>query len=527
MSKRAYLIPRRHVLKGMGAAVALPMLEIMSPAVLSAAARKAQARAVRLCVLYKGCGFYPHTWDIAGGTETEFSLSPNLSPLQDFQEDILVLRNLDHIYGNRNGGHLVAPSLSMTGDLPDKQHKSYHSFDQIVADEIGHQTPVKSLQLTADNVWKQHPWLNYLSHDKDGNKLAGQRDPQLVFDSLFRTSGNAEQLAKTQSVLDEIKESSNLVLKKASAADKQTLEQYFAAIREAEQQVERFREHDQQVGALELGEMEPHLGGRIKAMLDIIALSFWTDTTRVISMVMANTNSRIHYNFMGVKEEFHYLSHYSRNRGVIPNYNKVNNWHTAQVAYLLNKLKSYREGEQDVLHNSIVLYMSGIKHGDYHTLNDIPVVVAGNGGGDIKTGRHVFYPEPTPFPNLLLKLMDIMGVQREKLGQSTGHLGGVCDLANFPAANVDDGSWKVLEDTGQKIRAKGLLTVSDDINDTNAYYLRLSNQQSVEIRLPFMVAHRMQFDSNVGRVITIDGSYKSKDGQPIVDRLTYERSYQP
>jgi hypothetical protein len=169
--------------------------------------------------------------------------------------------------------------------------------------------------------------------------------------------------------------------------------------------------------------------------------------------------------------------------------------------------------------------MSGIKHGDFHTLTDIPVVVAGNGGGQIKTGRHVMYPEPTPFPNLLLKLMDVMGVQREKLGQSTGHLDGVSSLANFKSRNVDDGSWKVLEDSGKKIRAKGLLTVSDDINDTTVYYLRLSNKQSLEIRIPFLAAHKIELDSNVGRVITIDGSYSTKQGRQIIDRLTYERSH--
>ena len=492
MARRSYLIPRRHVLKGLGAAVALPLLDIMSPAVTSAAGKKRDA-AVRLCVLYKGCGFYPHTWDIAGGTETEFTLSPNLAPLKEFQEDLLVLGNLDHVYGKHNGSHLPAPSLSMTGAMPDKQHKSYHSVDQIVADEIGHLTPVKSLQLTADNMWKQHPWLNYLSHDRYGNHLAGQHDPRLVFNALFRNSGNTQYLETTASVLDDVKDNAQAVLKKASARDRETLSQYFAAIRDAEQQIDKFRAHGGRTGELVQETYDSHLGGKIKAMLDLIALSFWTDTTRVVSMMMANTNSRCHYDFIGVKEEFHYLSHYSRNRGCIPHYNKVNNWHTAQFAYLLERLKSYEEDGADILHNSVILYMSGIKHGDHHTFTNLPVVVAGAGGGRIQTGRHVVYPQPTPFPNLLLTLVDLMGVRRDKVGESTGRLSGIESAAGFKPTHVDDGGWQVLADDGRKLRAKGLLTVSDDINDTNAYYLVLSNKQRLEIRLPFLTAWKMNW----------------------------------
>ena len=150
MTNQAYLISRRHLLRGMGtAAIGLPLLEIMSPAISTASVRaKSESNAKRLCVLYKGCGVFPHAWDIAGGTETEFELSSLLQPLDAVKDDLLVLSNLDHLFGKNNGGHLVAPSLSMTGALPDKSKKSYSSIDQIVAEKIGKQTPVKSLQLT-------------------------------------------------------------------------------------------------------------------------------------------------------------------------------------------------------------------------------------------------------------------------------------------------------------------------------------------------------------------------------------------
>ena len=218
MNRQGYLISRRHLLQGAASvSIGLPLLEIMSPAVATASEKaKSESEAKRLCVLYKGCGVFPHAWDIAGGTETEFELSSLLKPLEAVKDDLLVLRNLDHLFGKNNGGHLVAPSLSMTGALPDKSKKSYSSIDQVVADEIGKLTPVKSLQLTADSLWKQHPWINYLSHDKHGNPIPPDRDPGLVFDKLFRGMNNETYRRQTKSVLDAVKESSGDVLRKAS-----------------------------------------------------------------------------------------------------------------------------------------------------------------------------------------------------------------------------------------------------------------------------------------------------------------------
>lgn len=529
MNRQGYLISRRHLLQGAASvSIGLPLLEIMSPAVATASEKaKSESEAKRLCVLYKGCGVFPHAWDIAGGTETEFELSSLLKPLEAVKDDLLVLRNLDHLFGNNNGGHLVAPSLSMTGALPDKSKKSYSSIDQVVADEIGKLTPVKSLQLTADSLWKQHPWINYLSHDKHGNPIPPDRDPGLVFDKLFRGMNNATYRRQTKSVLDAVKESSGDVLRKASRSDQVVLDQYFQSIRDVEKQLQSFSEVTSPERAKKLAKLEDFsidadLSGKIKAMLDLIALSFWTDTTRVATMMMANTNSRCTYGFLGLNEEMHYMSHYVRNRGILPGFNKVNQWHTAQFAYLLEKLRGFREGDGNVLDNSIVMYMSGIKHGDYHTLTDIPVVLAGKGGGAISPGRHVRYPEPTPFPNLLLTLVNLMGVQRTELGDSTGMVDGISEPAGHPMTVKDDGTWRVTSDDGVEVFAKGLLLVSDDINDTNAYYLQLSDKSKLEIRVSFGVVHRLVFDAKVGRVVAIKGKWGTRDGRKVISSLEYQ-----
>ena len=528
MANPPYLISRRHLLRGAGsAAIALPLLDIMSPAITSAATRReADTSSRRFCLLYKGCGVFPHAWDIAGGTETEFELSSLLQPLTNAKDDILVLRNLDHIFGKNNGGHLVAPSLSTTGALPDRKHKSFNSIDQIVAHGIGRETRVRSLQLTADSMWKQHPWINNLSHDAQGNPIPPDRDPALVFDKLFRSASTQHHRNQTRKVLDSVRESAAGVVRKASSADRAVLARYFDSIRDVEKQLESLEQQSSHADNSRLADVDrfaigPGLPGKLKAMLDLIALSFWTDTTRVASLMMANTNSRCTYGFLGLNEEMHYMSHYVRNRGILPGFNKVNHWHTAQFAYLVDKLKSYREGDSNILHNSIVLYMSGIKHGDYHTLTDIPVILAGQGGGQIKTGRHVRYPEPTPFPNLLLTLAQLMGVEREKLGESTGTVDGITEPAGYPMSVTDDGSWKIIRDDGTHVIAKGLLLVSDDITDTNAYYLQLSDKSKLEIRVPFMVVHNLVFDARVGRVLTIKGKWGTHSGRKVITEIAY------
>ena len=156
MRRNSYLIPRRTMLTGAGMSVALPLLDIMSPAISHA--KPTAQPSPRLCVLYKGCGVNPHAWDIVGGTETDFELSKILQPLAGVQEDILVVGNLDN---EGSSDHLDAPTTFMSGARRNRVNR--YSFDQRIADQIGSDTPIKSMQLTADNVWKQHPWLNILS----------------------------------------------------------------------------------------------------------------------------------------------------------------------------------------------------------------------------------------------------------------------------------------------------------------------------------------------------------------------------
>lgn len=518
MRRNSYLIPRRTMLTGAGMSVALPLLDIMSPAISHA--KPTAQPSPRLCVLYKGCGVNPHAWDIVGGTETDFELSKILQPLAGVQEDILVVGNLDN---EGSSDHLDAPTTFMSGARRNRVNR--YSFDQRIADQIGSDTPIKSMQLTADNVWKQHPWLNILSYDKNDQPMRGQYDPQAVFNAMYKDETRDVQQKELLSVLDGIQEASSALARRGSIRDQQVLEQYYESIRDVEKSIHRARQNSRDVQLEKTAEIyDPNiemgnLGDRIKAMLDLITLAFWTDSTRIISCMLANTNSRVHYDFMGVNAEFHHVSHHVRNRQVLPAYDKINIWHAGQLRYLIDKMKSIKESEGTLFDNSLILWGSGIKHGDYHSLTDLPLILTGGAGGRLELGRHVRYPQAQPYANLLLTMMRIMGANAKSIGDSTGQLSGITEKANFKPTNPDDGSWRLVNSEGDTLTAKGLLRISIE-SDNEYYQLRFSDKSDLEIRIPYMNNHKLRFDRCVGKVVTVTGQYKMVEGKKTIVNLT-------
>lgn len=518
MRRNSYLIPRRTMLTGAGMSVALPLLDIMSPAISHA--KPTAQPSPRLCVLYKGCGVNPHAWDIVGGTETDFELSKILQPLAGVQEDILVVGNLDN---EGSSDHLDAPTTFMSGARRNRVNR--YSFDQRIADQIGSDTPIKSMQLTADNVWKQHPWLNILSYDKNDQPMRGQYDPQAVFNAMYKDETRDVQQKELLSVLDGIQEASSALARRGSIRDQQVLEQYYESIRDVEKSIHRARQNSRDVQLDKTAEIyDPNiemgnLGDRIKAMLDLITLAFWTDSTRIISCMLANTNSRVHYDFMGVNAEFHHVSHHVRNRQVLPAYDKINIWHAGQLRYLIDKMKSIKESEGTLFDNSLILWGSGIKHGDYHSLTDLPLILTGGAGGRLELGRHVRYPQAQPYANLLLTMMRIMGANAKSIGDSTGRLSGITEKANFKPTNPDDGSWRLVNSEGDTLTAKGLLRISIE-SDNEYYQLRFSDKSDLEIRIPYMNNHKLRFDRCVGKVVTVTGQYKMVEGKKTIVNLT-------
>ncbi|MEE2640422.1 MAG: DUF1552 domain-containing protein [Planctomycetota bacterium] len=520
--KQPYLIPRRTFLRGATTALALPVLEIMSPAVK--ASDVGEKKDLRLCVLYKGCGVNPSSWDIVGGSEHRFELSSILSPLEDHRRDITILSGIDSDH-RANGTHVSATLAFMTGDVKKSRFKQSYSFDQVIADQVGETTPVKSLVVRGDPyIDKNDSSENYLSYDRDGLPLPVDADPEVVFNRLFRGFNNSAFRRKTQSILDEVKESYQAVLRRASQADKRVLDQYLESVRDVEKEILKFQNKSPLAkGRGDSAKVRPitaaqHMGQRIKAMLDLIAIAFWTDTTRVASMMMAHTESRGLYDFIGINEEFHYLSHFVRNRKVIPHFDRINQWHTEQFAYFLSRLKSLQDGDGTLFDHSVVLYGSGLKHADYHSVADLPLVLSGGGGDQIKLGRFVRYPH-APNGNLILKIMEIMGCPQEKYGNGTEPIRGISETGTFRKDPVDDGNWKIVEQADQQIVVRGLLQVIVTTDDPNLYVIRLSDGNRVEIRAGFGNINGNRMDLHVGSVMTMTGKTKKVSGSPVITNV--------
>jgi hypothetical protein len=529
---RSYLISRRTLLRGMGASLALPWLEVMAPAVSYGSPGTERKPPLRLGVLFKGNGVHPQSWDIAGRSETDFALSPLLEPLAPHRERVLILSNLAHREGG--GSHHAAAVAFLSGArTPGSLDVAQPAtIDQVAAQRLGQQTPLRSLELTADSLFLSQPRCSYISYGLDGKPVPREDDPQIVFDRLFRGLASGQRLPRTKSILDAVREDAGSLRRSASSADRRTLDAYFEAVRGVERTIEAAgaasgagRWQPARPPELNRPPVLKALPDRVKALLDLMVLAFWTDSTRIITFMLANDNSRLVFDFLGINEEHHYISHFVRHPGAasIRRFNAITRWHVAQFAYLIERLGAIEEAEGTLLDHSILLFGSGLKHGDYHTASDLPVVLAGGGGGTLRTGRWVRYPEPQPYANLLLSLLNRLGVDASQFGSSTGPLDGL-DGALAPAAGVtDDGSWRIESESNGTMTVRGLVQASNKIDEPNIYYIHLSGGGRVKVQARFTSLDDTRFDEFCGRVATVVGSTARRGGQTVINEVTSVR----
>jgi hypothetical protein len=485
---------------------------------------------LRLGVLFKGNGVHPQSWDITGRGETEFALSPLLEPLAPLRDKVLILSNLAHREGG--GSHHAAAVAFLSGartpgslDVPQPV-----TIDQLAADRLGQHTPLRSLELTADSLFLSQPRCSYISYGLDGKPVPREDDPQIVFDRLFRGMASGDRLPRTRSILDAVREDASSLRRSASTADGRTLDAYFEAVRGVERTLEAPSSTRSGAGrwqparppVLVRPPVHTALPDRVKALLDLMVLAFWTDSTRLITFMLANDNSRLVFDFLGINEEHHYISHFVRHPGVetIRRFNAITRWHVAQFAYLIGRLAQIEEGEGTLLDHSILLFGSGLKHGDYHTASDLPVVLAGAGGGTLKPGRWVRYHQPEPYANLLLSLLHRLGVNAPSFGSSTGPLAGL-DAPLAPVAAVaDDGTWRVLSESGGTMTVRGLIEASTNLDEANVYYIRLSGGGSIKVQARFTSLDDTRFDEFCGRVATVVGSCRRQSGATVINQVT-------
>jgi hypothetical protein len=434
-------ISRRRLLRGAGAALGLPWLEAM------AAPKRGPAIPVRMAALYMPNGVREDMWT-PEGTGRDFQLSATLTPLRDLQREVLVLTNLWNA-GSRGGeGHYVKMSgfltcTTVTKTLGVDLNCNGVSVDQVAAREAGGRTPLASLELAISpvstgvdkNVGYTRVYGSHIAWKDATTPLARETNPRLVWERLLRAGGPQGDSAKQDKLLlDSVLDDARSLRAALGSADKQRLDEYLSVVRSLEDRLDRSQSRERlswkpraalDPAAKPEGAPKEH-AEHVKLMLDMIALAFQTDTTRIATFMFANEVSNQNFSFVeGVKEGHHSLSHHENNSDKLRQYQLINQWHVAQFAYLLGRLQSMKEGEGTVLDHAMVLFGSGLRDGNKHDPHNLPILLGGRGGGRIATGQHLVYGEDTPLANLYLAMLEAFGTPQQRFADSTGNLAGV------------------------------------------------------------------------------------------------------
>jgi hypothetical protein len=439
-------ISRRTVLRGLGTMVSLPFLEAMIPRSLAVASEAAKAPR-RVAFIYVPNGAIMSDWTPAS-EGADFELPPILEPLAPFQHELLVLSELTCDKGRPNGDgggdHARASSAFLTGCQARKtagaNFRSGTSADQVAAQRIGDQTRLPSLELGIERYrgtgncdsGYSCVYEHTMSWRSPTSPLPTEVDPRLVFERLFSDRANDPDRQKRRrlraSVLDSVREEARSLGGRLGGADRQKLDQYLSCVRELEERIARAETLppvQPPSDAVKPQSVPADLSEHFRLMCDLMVLAFQTDVTRVATCMFGREGSEQKYRMVGISEGHHELTHHRNDPKKIEKVRTINMYHIKQFAYFLGKLKSIPEGEGTLLDNCMIAYGSGNSDGNRHTHDNLPILLAGKGGGSIKSGRHVRYPKETPVNNLWLAMLERVGAPTEKLGDSTGRLEGL------------------------------------------------------------------------------------------------------
>jgi len=429
-------IPRRTMLRGIGASLALPFLDAMVPASLRA---EAAAKPVhRFQTFYVPNGMAMQYWS-PKGEGTAFELSPILKPLEPYRNQMLVLSGLYaswvHIHAGASGSFLTGTTRGGTNEL---EVFAEVSIDQLLARHFAKETQVGSLELSMDGPANAGActgnlscaYTHTISWRSKTQPLPMEYNPRAVFEKLFGDSGSTNPKARQvrmrqhKSLLDSVNEKLTDLKRELGPQDQVKVDQYTEAIRDVERRIEKAEEQS----ALELPDLEqpqgvpPVFEDHLKLMLDLQLLAFQTDLTRVISFMIGKEQSARPYPQVGVPEAHHPLSHHNDQPDLIARMSKINTYHTELFSQYLAKLRATPDGDGSLLDHMTILYGSGISNSTRHAGDNLPIMLVGGGAGTLKGGRHIKYSGKTSMANLLMTLMDKMGVPVDHVGGSTGKL---------------------------------------------------------------------------------------------------------
>jgi hypothetical protein len=439
-------LPRRAFLRGVGATISLPLLDAMVPA-LSAMTKTAANPVKRLGFVYVPNGVILDRFTPAS-QGAGFAFTPILQPLEHLRDRVTVVSGLalkpaeaagdgsgDHARGSAAWLSAVHAKRTEGADL-----EGGTTIDQLAADKLGADTPLRSLELVVDDVSQligscdsgyACSYTNTLCWRTPTTPLPMQTNPRVVFERMFGDGGGAEariaQSREDRSILDSVTESAGQLSRRLGAHDRLKFVQYLDGIREVERRIAKIEDQSNEhltLPAPPVGvpdSVEEHL----KLMLDLQVLAYQADVTRVSTFMLGRELSQRTYGQIGVPEPHHGLSHHGGDPAQIAKVVKIDTYHVSLLAYYLDKLAATPDGDGTLLDHALILYGGSIANGNAHTHSPLPALLAGGAVGQLQGGRHMRYPDGTPMANLLLTVLDKVGVELDHIGDSTGRLTGV------------------------------------------------------------------------------------------------------
>ncbi|MDA1370785.1 MAG: DUF1552 domain-containing protein [Proteobacteria bacterium] len=431
-------LPRRTFLRGLGAAVALPMLDAMVPALAQSGSAAEVTR--RLGYFYIPMGMNPDPW-VPETVGRLGALTPSLAALNPFLDKITVMSNLEirdaYTTGNHASSNCAFLSCVQAKRTEGSDYELGTTVDQIAAQRIGGETPFPSLELGTDLIslvgncdnGYACVYQNSLSWSSPTTPLPTEADPRILFERLFGDGGTPQQrqaeLSKNASLLDWVMEDIANYQNKLGAGDRVKVDEYLSTVREVERRIQMAQQQTEAAPLPELSrpssipaDWEDH----VKLMIDLQTLALQADLTRVVSFQLAREASTRTYPQIGVTEPHHPVSHHGNDPVQLEKLAKINQYHVSLFGYLLERLDAVDEGNGTLLDNTTYLMGSGMGNPDIHDHSNLPIVLASGANTGISGGRHIRYQEQTPLANLHLSLLDSMSVHLEGFADNTGRV---------------------------------------------------------------------------------------------------------
>jgi hypothetical protein len=443
LSRKA--LPRRAFLKGAGIALGLPFLDAMTPAF---ADTKAAAPPVRLAWFYTPNGIDMRHWTPAAEGPLQ-EMAGILAPLEPVKKDILVLSNLTANWGRPllvgAGDHGRALAAYMTGvqvyRTAGADLKLGVSADQLAANANGHLTKLPSLEIGLEEIRQAGNCDNgyscayayNVSWKTETQPLPPISDPRNLFERLFGSDvaeppeAHARRLMMRRSILDQVIGDTHKLESTLGGSDRRKLDEYLTSIREIEQQVQLAEREGLVIdpGIEKPFGVPPEFPDYFHLMTDMMLVAFKADITRISTIMIGREGSTRAYPEIGVSDGHHPLTHHMGNMQMLDKVRQINALHLKLFAEFVQKLKATREGDSNLLDQSLIVYGSGLSDGNIHTHDQLPTLLAGRGGNFVSPGRHIVYQRETPVANLFATMIERVGVRPEHVGDSTGRLAGL------------------------------------------------------------------------------------------------------